>query len=98
MLEIYMEKCRDLLAKGGSANLQVRQNPKTGFYVEGLGRSTVMSYAAVSRLMEVGTEARTVAATQMNATSSRAHTIFAINLLCDALRDTVDPRTAQKTR
>ena len=25
-------------------------------------------------------------------------TIFAINLLCDALRDTVDPRTAQKSR
>ena len=38
MLEIYNEQVRDLLVKtkpphGG---LKVRQNPKTGFYVEGL--------------------------------------------------------------
>jgi kinesin family protein 1 len=80
MLEIYMEKIKDLLAKGGSDSLQVRQHPKTGFYVEGLSKSVVGSYAAIARLMEVGTEARTVAATNMNATSSRAHTIFAITL------------------
>ena len=41
----------------------------------------VASYAAIESKMEEGTQNRTVAATQMNATSSRAHTIVAITFI-----------------
>ncbi|KAL0485382.1 kinesin-like protein [Acrasis kona] len=59
-------------------NEQVREDPTTGPYVKGLEPSTVKSYAEISKLMEEGNNCRTVAATQMNKTSSRAHTLFQI--------------------
>ncbi|XP_006815172.1 kinesin-like protein KIF28 [Saccoglossus kowalevskii] len=80
MLEIYNEQVRDLLnpssnKKGG---LKVRQHPKKGFYVESLQTVPVNSYKDIENRMDEGTRNRTVAATQMNATSSRAHTIVGI--------------------
>ncbi|XP_047136420.1 kinesin-like protein KIF28P isoform X2 [Hydra vulgaris] len=82
MMEIYNEQVRDLLnastltIKGG---MKVRQDPKQGFYVDGLTMVPVASYNDINSKIEQGTKQRTVAATQMNATSSRAHTIVAIN-------------------
>ncbi|EYC32047.1 hypothetical protein Y032_0003g1371 [Ancylostoma ceylanicum] len=77
MFEIYCEKIRDLLSskeppKGG---LKIREHPKTGFYVENLSSSPVNSYKEIEAKIEEGTKNRTIAATNMNATSSRAHTI-----------------------
>lgn len=82
MLEIYNEQVRDLLnpstlkIKGG---MKVRQNPKQGFFVDGLLAAPVGSYKDIDGKIEQGTKNRTVASTNMNATSSRAHTIVAIN-------------------
>ncbi|CAK8695890.1 unnamed protein product [Clavelina lepadiformis] len=80
MLEIYNEQVRDLLTKDNPrGGLQVRQNPKLGlFYVEKLKKVAVGSYNEIERRMEEGTANRTVASTQMNATSSRAHTVVTI--------------------
>ena len=82
MLEIYNEKVRDLLCppaaqqKGG---LRVRENPKSGkFEVVDLRTVDVKSYSEIEYQMEVGTKHRTVAATKMNNTSSRAHTIVTV--------------------
>ncbi|VDL84015.1 unnamed protein product [Nippostrongylus brasiliensis] len=77
MFEIYCEKIRDLLSskeppKGG---LKLREHPKTGFYVENLSSAPVNSYKEIEEMIEQGTKNRTIAATNMNATSSRAHTI-----------------------
>ncbi|XGW16793.1 hypothetical protein V3C99_001881 [Haemonchus contortus] len=77
MFEIYCEKIRDLLSnkeppKGG---LKVREHPKTGFYVENLSSTPVNSYKEIEAKIDQGTKNRTIAATNMNATSSRAHTI-----------------------
>ncbi|KAK5969079.1 hypothetical protein GCK32_001646 [Trichostrongylus colubriformis] len=77
MFEIYCEKIRDLLSnkeppKGG---LKLREHPKTGFYVENLSSAPVNSYKEIEAKIEQGTKNRTIAATNMNATSSRAHTI-----------------------
>jgi len=83
MMEIYNERVRDLFNPKNPKNdagLKVRENPKTGPYVDGLAMLPVKDYEQIDRLMEEGTKARTVAATQMNATSSRAHTIFTIIL------------------
>ena len=80
MLEIYNEQVRDLLSKDNpKGGLQVRQNPKLGmFYVENLKKVPVGSYKEIERRMEQGTASRTVASTNMNATSSRAHTVVTI--------------------
>ncbi|EDV26227.1 uncharacterized protein TRIADDRAFT_23272, partial [Trichoplax adhaerens] len=82
MLEIYNEQVRDLLnPKGPSVQkggLKIRQHPSKGFYVEELKNVPVTSYKDIENRMEEGTRNRTIAATNMNATSSRAHTIVAI--------------------
>ncbi|VDM43500.1 unnamed protein product [Toxocara canis] len=80
MFEIYCEKVRDLLStkpppKGG---LKVREHAKNGFYVEDLSSVPVNSYKEIEQKMDEGTKQRTIAATDMNATSSRAHTIVKI--------------------
>ena len=62
------------------AGVKVRENPKTGPYVDGLSQLPVRDHPHISKLMDDGTKARTVASTQMNATSIRAHTIFTVNL------------------
>jgi hypothetical protein len=66
---------------GGSAGgLKVRTHPANGPYVDGLKPCAVRDYDEVARLMDRGAQARTVAATAMNATSSRAHTIVELRV------------------
>ena len=79
MLEIYMERIKDLFAPA-AGELKVRHDPKKGFFVENLTRNAVADAASITKLMETGSRARTVASTAMNQTSSRAHTIFQILL------------------
>jgi pSer/pThr/pTyr-binding forkhead associated (FHA) protein len=82
MLEIYNEQVQDLLtppAKRVKGGLKIRENPKTGVYVEGIVTTPVSSYDEINNVFESGTKNRTVGATQMNATSSRAHTVLTIS-------------------
>uniref|UniRef100_A0A1I8IKH8 Kinesin-like protein 6 n=1 Tax=Macrostomum lignano TaxID=282301 RepID=A0A1I8IKH8_9PLAT len=82
MTEIYNEQVRDLLVtKSTVGGLKVRQHPKKGFYVEQLTIAPVSSYAQIEAKIADGSHNRTVAATNMNATSSRAHTIVAISFV-----------------
>ena len=75
MIEIYMEAVADLLTDGNK-KLKVRQNPKEGgFFVDGVLKIPVSSYEEIDAQMNAAMQRRTVAATQMNATSSRAHTV-----------------------
>ncbi|GAA5861825.1 hypothetical protein JCM8547_008567 [Rhodosporidiobolus lusitaniae] len=78
--EIYQEKVRDLLNPNNKGSLKVREHPTLGPYVEGLSKSAVVSFADIERLMDEGTKARTVAATNMNETSSRSHAVFTLLL------------------
>jgi hypothetical protein len=43
-------------------------------------RELVKSFAEIERLMDAGNKIRTVAATKMNATSSRSHSVFTVYL------------------
>ncbi|XP_019849545.1 PREDICTED: kinesin-like protein KIF13B [Amphimedon queenslandica] len=80
-MEIYNEKVRDLLsAKGDKAALKVREHITLGPYVEGLSKLAVTSFKDISDLMVEGNKSRTVAATQMNAESSRSHAVFSMVL------------------
>lgn len=78
MIEIYNEEVRDLFNPSSKrrGGLKVREHPKKGPYVEGLFKAKVTSYEQVQKLMDEGSKVRTIASTKMNATSSRAHTVF----------------------
>ncbi len=83
MLEIYNEQIRDLLITDSKqtpkANLSVRQSSAVGsFFVQDLKKESVSTYEEIEKLIETGTANRSVASTNMNAVSSRAHTVVTI--------------------
>ena len=78
MIEIYNEQVQDLFTKAVNrpkGGLRIREDPKKGVYVESVQNSPVDSYAAIDRKLQEGNENRTIGQTNMNATSSRAHTV-----------------------
>ncbi|XP_048586987.1 kinesin-like protein unc-104 isoform X2 [Nematostella vectensis] len=77
-LEIYCEHVRDLLRPSAKSNLRVREHPVLGPYVEDLSKLAVTTFDDINDLIDEGNKARTVAATNMNETSSRSHAIFSI--------------------
>ncbi|XP_045338092.1 kinesin-like protein KIF1B isoform X28 [Leopardus geoffroyi] len=77
-MEIYCERVRDLLNPKNKGHLRVREHPLLGPYVEDLSKLAVTSYTDIADLMDAGNKARTVAATNMNETSSRSHAVFTI--------------------
>ncbi|XP_046809868.1 kinesin-like protein unc-104 isoform X9 [Lucilia cuprina] len=77
-MEIYCERVRDLLNPKNKGNLRVREHPLLGPYVEDLSKLAVTSYEDIHDLIDEGNKARTVAATNMNETSSRSHAVFTI--------------------
>ncbi|TNN19372.1 Kinesin-like protein, partial [Schistosoma japonicum] len=96
MMEIYNEQIRDLLTRDKllQMNLQIRQSPVHGFYVQGLTQIPVGSYVEIEQRMKQGTARRTVAATNMNETSSRAHTL--ITLTFDQFLGTEETKLSRK--
>nr|XP_034337468.1 kinesin-like protein unc-104 isoform X9 [Crassostrea gigas] len=77
-MEIYCERVRDLLNPGNNKALRVREHPLLGPYVEDLSKLAVQSFDDINNLIDEGNKARTVAATNMNETSSRSHAVFTI--------------------
>lgn len=81
MLEVYNEKVRDLLNKKSPVGgLKVRQHPKLGVQIVGLTDVAVGTYEDIDRRIEEGTTNRAIATTQMNAVSSRGHTVVTVSL------------------
>lgn len=85
MLEIYNEKIQDLLVTENDKqnpdkgqNLKIREIKKGEVYVQGLSKHPVDSYQAIASKMDEGYTNRSIGATLMNQTSSRAHTIITI--------------------
>ncbi|KAF9365203.1 kinesin-like protein Klp8 [Mortierella sp. NVP85] len=79
-MEIYCERVKDLLNPKNKGHLRVREHPSLGPYVEDLSKLIVTSYEDIASLMDGGNKARTVAATNMNETSSRSHAVFTVLL------------------
>ncbi|KAF9162990.1 kinesin-like protein Klp8 [Actinomortierella ambigua] len=79
-MEIYCERVRDLLNPKNKGHLKVREHPSLGPYVEDLSKLIVTSFQDIEHLMDEGNKARTVAATNMNETSSRSHAVFTVLL------------------
>lgn len=78
-LEIYLEKIRDLLDPKKD-NLQVREDKERGVWVDGATEVFVSGPEEVLEVMRVGESNRAKAATQMNADSSRSHSIFSVSI------------------
>ncbi|KAK7693379.1 hypothetical protein QCA50_002947 [Cerrena zonata] len=78
-MEIYLERIRDLLAPHND-NLQVHEEKSKGVYVKNLSDYYVSSAREVYEIMRQGGNARVVSSTNMNAESSRSHSIFLITI------------------
>ncbi|XP_023641179.1 kinesin-like protein KIN-12D isoform X2 [Capsella rubella] len=74
-LEIYNEQITDLL-EPSSTNLQLREDIKSGVYVENLTECEVQSVQDILGLITQGSLNRKVGATNMNRESSRSHSVF----------------------
>lgn len=76
--EIWCEQLRDLLDPS-EKELRIRQGG-TGVYVENLTERVVNSAEEVMAAMESGNANRSVSATEMNAHSSRSHSILSVSV------------------
>eukprot|EP00943_MAST-04B_sp_MAST-4B-sp1_P007186 g7186.t1 len=95
-LQIYLENVQDLLATNDGqtpmsvdnedekpllgTSLKIRENPKQGFYVEGLQKYIVESVEETVELINFGLRNRVMAPTLMNTTSSRSHTVLTLEI------------------
>eukprot|EP00301_Raphidiophrys_heterophryoidea_P001147 c10567_g2_i1.p1 GENE.c10567_g2_i1~~c10567_g2_i1.p1 ORF type:complete len:776 (+),score=211.74 c10567_g2_i1:78-2405(+) len=77
--EIYQEKISDLLDPS-KQNLEIRENPAKGVYVEDLSWEYVSGTADIYRLIALGDAHKVRRATKMNPNSSRSHCNFCIRL------------------
>eukprot|EP00299_Pterocystis_sp_00344_P018994 c9459_g1_i1.p1 GENE.c9459_g1_i1~~c9459_g1_i1.p1 ORF type:complete len:1261 (+),score=406.14 c9459_g1_i1:378-3785(+) len=78
-LEIYMERVNDLLDPD-KVNLDLKEDKKKGVYVAGLTKESISSLQDVYEVLRRGDKIRKVAATKMNAGSSRSHSVLSIYL------------------
>lgn len=79
-LEIYNEVIRDLLSNDPKAKLDLKEHPDKGVYVKDLSTIVVNGVEEMDNVMNMGNANRTVGFTNMNATSSRSHSIFSITV------------------
>ncbi|VVB01221.1 unnamed protein product [Arabis nemorensis] len=75
LLEIYNEQITDLLDPS-QKNLTIREDVKSGVYVENLTEEYVKNLTDVSQLLIKGLGNRRTGATSVNAESSRSHCVF----------------------
>ncbi|XP_059287103.1 kinesin-like protein KIN-12B isoform X1 [Lycium ferocissimum] len=87
-LEIYNEQITDLL-DSSQKNLQIREDVKTGVYVENLTEECVSSMKDVTKLLMKGVSNRRTGATSVNAESSRSHSVFTcvVESRCKSMAD-----------
>ncbi|KAK6947026.1 Kinesin motor domain [Dillenia turbinata] len=74
-LEVYNDQIGDLLDPS-QRNLEIKDDPKSGFYVENLTEEYVNSYDDVTQILIKGLSSRKVGATSINSKSSRSHIVF----------------------
>ncbi|XP_015825150.3 uncharacterized protein stard9 isoform X2 [Nothobranchius furzeri] len=98
-LEIYNERVRDLLKKGGQKNrvsLRIREHPEKGPYVQELSQHVVSDSKQAMELLEEGIANRMTAATHNHGASSRSHAIFTIQYTQAVLENNLPSETVSK--
>ena len=79
-LEIYNEEIRDLLSKNPKNKLDLHEKTDSGAYVRDLSFFAVKSTEEINDVLRIGMKNRSVGATNMNAVSSRSHSLFQITI------------------
>jgi kinesin family protein 5 len=79
MIEIYMERIKDLLDPSKD-NLKIHEEKGKGVYVADVTETYVGEEQEVFNIMKVGTKNRAISATNMNEESSRSHSIFILTV------------------
>ena len=79
MIEIYMERIKDLL-NPAKDNLKIHEEKGKGVYVSDVTETYVTEEMEVYEVMKIGTGNRSISATNMNAESSRSHSIFILTV------------------
>lgn len=79
-LEIYNEEVRDLLSKNPKNKLELKEKPDSGVYVKDLSFFAVKGVDEINDVLKIGMKNRSVGATNMNATSSRSHSLFQVTI------------------
>ena len=75
-LEIYNEEIRDLLSKNPRNRLDLHEKADSGVYVRDLSYFAVKSVQEINDVLKIGMKNRSVGSTNMNAQSSRSHSLF----------------------
>lgn len=86
IVEIYMEKIRDLLEVSKS-DLKIREDKNRGIYIQDVTETYVSEETDVYNLMKLGNSNRAISATNMNEGSSRSHSIFILTVSQSNLKD-----------
>ena len=76
--QIYLDTITDLLNPGSP--VEIREDPKTGVYVEGAKWMPATSAAEAVKVLQKGNSNRAVASTKMNAGSSRSHAALIVRI------------------
>ena len=79
MVEIYMEKIKDLIDPSKD-NLRVHEDKQKGVYLQDVSEKYIADENEVYELMKLGNSNRSISATLMNAESSRSHSIFILTI------------------
>ena len=74
-----MERIQDLLDRS-KTNLKIVEEPKRGVYIENVTETYVTAEEEVHACLRKGNENRSIAYTNMNAQSSRSHSIFILHV------------------
>jgi kinesin family protein 5 len=79
MVEIYMEKIKDLI-NPAKDNLRIHEQKGKGVYMQDIEEIYISDETEVYDLMKLGNDNRSKAATLMNAESSRSHSLFILTV------------------
>ena len=79
MIEIYNEKIRDLL-NTKKDNLKIKESKDKGIYVSEMTEENVGSVDEVYDILHRGNDNRAIGQTNMNAHSSRSHSVFILQV------------------
>ena len=82
MIEIYMEKIQDLLDRS-KTNLQIGDDTVRGIYIKDVTETYVTCEDEVHNCIRIGNDNRSIAYTNMNAQSSRSHSIFILTIIAE---------------
>ena len=82
-------KCNIYLNQPTKSNLNLREDPKHGVFVDGLTQEIVSNFREALSVFSKGETLRTTAETKFNERSSRSHAIFSIIIVHNYIPDVI---------